>query len=205
MSGYKTEPQGGSNGASGKSSRFDLPRIYVAGLIGIILIVILALDSLGDSDHSAARAPGVTGDAVSLTEYDLLSRAGTIEPSAYWIGRRPGTDHFELEIDPDGNVYVRYLAGQAAAGGSPSDSLTVATYPLAEARQRLEGAAQADGEKLLRRDGFVVLGSNDSNSAFVVFEDRPELQIEIYSPRQGEAWRLAGSGALTPLHWTPLA
>jgi hypothetical protein len=181
-------------------------RICGACLIGIVLIAILAGDLLGGTAPSAARSSGSAEGAVVLTEYELLSRAYTIEPRPYWIGPRPGIDRFELEQDSDGNVYVRYLTGGDTAGNRRSDSLTVAGYPLAEAQQSLERAARAavGGEKLLRHDGFAVLGSGDSQSAYVVFDDQPELQIEIYSPRPGEAAELAVSGALTPVYWTPL-
>jgi hypothetical protein len=191
-------------GATARAGGFDVARITIAGLIGILLVVILALDVFGDADHSAPRSAESSGEVTTLTEYELLSRAGTIEPPAYWIGRRPGVDHFELEKEADGNLYVRYLTGNAPAGSRRSDSLTVASYPLAEARQSLERAAQAEREAFSHHDGFVMLGSNDSYGAYVVFDDLPELQIEIYSPRRGEAAKLAVSGALTPLHWTPL-
>jgi hypothetical protein len=176
----------------------------MAGSIGILLVAILVFDVLGDANPSAPRSAKLSREVMTLTEYELLSRAGTIEPPAYWIGRQPGIDHFKLEKEADGNLYVRYLTGNTPAGSRRSNSLTVASYPVAEARQRLEHAARAKREALLRHDGFVMLGSNGSYGAYVVFDDLPELQIEIYSPRRGEAAKLAASGALTPLHWTPL-
>jgi hypothetical protein len=199
------EPGGAINANAGWDG-WDLARVCAAGLIGVVLVVVGAADALGGSDDSPARPAGSAGEAVTLTEYDLLSRAGRLEPAPYWVGRRSGVDDFELERDEDGNLYVRYLAGDDAgtAEGGGADSLTVASYPVGEAEARLETAARANGEELSRRDGFVMLAAAGSNSAYVVFDEQPELQIEIYSPRPGEAARLAGSGALTPLHWTPL-
>jgi hypothetical protein len=182
-----------------RSGRFDIARIYLAGLIGILLVIILALDAFGGSDHSTAHSAEASGEVMTLTEDELLSRAKTIEPPAYWVGRRPGSDRFELEKKADGNLYIRYLTGDVPAGKRRSDSLTVASYQVAEAKQRLERAARAEGEELSRHDGFMVLGSPNSYGAYVVFDDLSELQIEIYSPRRGEATRLAVSGALIPL------
>jgi hypothetical protein len=181
-------------------------RICAAGVIGIVSIAILIADVAGGSGPAAPRTSGPAAGAVVLTEYELLSRGYTIEPTAYWIGPLPGVDRFELEGDSGGNVYVRYLTRGAGAGEGRADSLTVAGYPVAEALQSLERAARAadGGEELSSHDGFSVLGSGDSDSAYVVFDDQPELQVEIYSPRPGEALELAGSGALTPVHWTPL-
>jgi hypothetical protein len=199
LSRYEKESRG-SNGANFGSADLDSVRIYVAGLIGVLLIVILALDLLGGEEESVARPSD--GESVVLTEYDLLSRAGTVQPTPYWVGPRAGTDEFELERDSSGNVYVRYSAEGAGGGERRSESLTVATYPVAEAGQSLEKAARAEGREVTRGDGFALLASADSNSAYVVFDDQPELQVEIYSPLRGEAAALAR--ALTPVHWTPL-
>lgn len=195
----------GSDSPTAGSSRFDIARISIACVIGILLVAILVGDVVGDADHSTARSAESSTEVVTLTEYELLSRAGTIEPSAYWIGRRPGTDHFELEKEADGNLYIRYSTGDDSAGSRrPGSLLTVASYPVADARQRLERAARAEGVELSRRHGFVMLGSSNSFDAYVVFDEQAELQVEIYAPRRGEAAKLAVSGALTPLRWAPL-
>lgn len=173
-------------------------RIAAAGLIALALAV-TAVASLGGGPAGTA---GVTVEAVTLSEFGLLSRAQTIEPSPYWVGRRPRTAAFELERDAEGNLYVRYLS---APGQEKDRALAVATYPVAEARERLEAAATSAGEALLSRPGLVMLGSGRSYSAYAVFEERPELQVEVYSPRRGEAARLVRAGAVTPLHWTPLS
>lgn len=203
LSGEETGPAGIDSPTVG-SSRFDLLRICIAGLISVVLLAILAVDVLGGHDHSAAHPSNSGGEVLALTEYELLSRAGTIEPTAYWVGRRPGADHFELEKDSEGNVYIRYWTGNSSSGGHRADSLTVASYPVGDAQSRLERAAKSEGREVLRRDGFVALDSDDSRSAYVVFKSQPELQIEIYSPRPGQAARLLTAGAVTPLHWTPL-
>lgn len=186
------------------SSRFDLLRVCIAGLIGVALLVILALDASGGGDHSGEHPSKPGGEVLTLTEYELLSRAGTIEPTAYWVGRRAGVDHFELEKDSEGNVYVRYLTGDSRSGDHRVSSLTVASYPVAEAQQRLERAAKSEGSEVLRREGFVAFDPRESRNAYIVFESQPELQIEVYSPRPSEAARLLKAGAVTPLHWTPL-
>jgi hypothetical protein len=190
---------GGRDGATARSGRLDIARIYLAGLIGILLVIILALDVLGGSDHSTAHTVEASGEVMTLTEDELLSQAKMIKPPAYWVGRRPGIHRFELEKKAGGNLYIRYLTGDVPAGRRQADSLTVASYPVAEARQRLERAARTEGEALSRHDGFMVLGSPNSYGAYVVFDDLPELQIEIYSPQRGEATKLAVSGALTPV------
>lgn len=179
--------------ARGGRIDIDIVRICLAGLLGAVLVVVL-IGAGGDDD---AVVPGE--QVVALTEYDLLSRADTIEPRPYWVGPQPGTDHFELEADADGNVYVRYVESDGVADGA----LTVATYLLPEAQARLERAAGAGGA-LSRGDGFTALTDDSSESAYVVFDELPEMQVEVFSPKVGFAKELALSGAVTPLHWTPL-
>ncbi len=179
-------------------------RVGIAAALAALLLFVLILDgSDGDSERTAGSSePGA--EALTLTEYDLLTRARTVEPTAYWIGPRTGTDRFELERDPDGNIFLRYPGGDAETADSQSGSLTIASYPVDEAQRSLERAARAEGDPLVEGDGYVTFGSADSYSAYVVFEERPELQIEVYSPHRGEAAQLVAAGVLTPLHWTPL-
>lgn len=187
-----------------RSNHADIARICAAGLIGVFLTVLLLVDVHDGTDQPSGRSRESGAEAITLSEYELLSRAERLGIAAYWVGRRPQVGHFELEKEPNGNLYIRYLADDGGAGGRRSKSLTVASYPIAEAQQLLEHAARAKGKKLSHLDGFVMLGSSASYEAYVVFDELPELQVEIYSPQRGEAVNLARSGALTPLHWTPL-
>ncbi|HZE07613.1 MAG TPA: hypothetical protein VE110_02550 [Gemmatimonadaceae bacterium] len=202
MSSLETQREGNSTAAG--SSEFAIARVYVAGLIGVFLLVLLAINLFGDNGRSTTRLGGSRAEVLTLSEYELLSRAERLGGSAYWVGPRSGTDHFELEREANGNLYLRYLTTDSLARERRSGSLTVASYPVAEARQRLERAARSKGDRPSRHDGFVMLGSDSSFDAFIVFDELPELQVEIFSPQRGEAVKLALSGSLTPLHWTPL-
>lgn len=176
----------------------------IAGLIGIVLVVTFTLNVLGGGDDGETASGESGREAITLTEYELLSRAERLEGLAYWVGRQPGINHFELEREKNGNLYLRYLTTESLPREGRLNSLTVASYPVAEARQRLERAARSKGSKLSQHDGYVMLGSSKSYEAYVVFDELPELQVEIYSPRRGEAVKLVVSDALTPLRWTPL-
>jgi len=178
----------------------DTLRIAAAGAIAVVLVVVLAVDLLGGGSASDS---GRGADRVVLSEYELLGRAETFDLPVYWFGPRPGAAAYELEADSKGDTYVRYLG--EGDRDPRADSLTVGTYPVPEALASLERAASgvAGGEAISRQEGFSILGSSDSQSAYVVFEEQPELQVEVYSPRPGEAKRLAASGALTTLHRAP--
>lgn len=203
MRGHETK-SGGDGGPRVSASGFDVARAALAGLIGIILVITVALNVSGGEDDAASSSAERGRRAMTLTEYALLSRAERLEGLAYWVGRRPGIDHFELEREAGGNLYLRYLPKESLAGDRRSETLTVASYPVVEARRLLEREARAKGLELSRHDGFVMLGSGKSHNAYIVFDEVPELQVEIYAPQRGEAVKLAVSGALAPLHWTPL-
>jgi hypothetical protein len=176
-------------------------RIGLAALIAVVLVVALAFDIFGGDDSSSEEASKPGGNAVGLSESALIARAGSLEHPVYWVGGRVGTESYELDKASTGNVYIRYLTGDAQAGDPGAEFLTVGTYPVPEASKALhEGAKTAtEGQKLSRHDGFEALSSPQSTNAYVVFDDEPELQIEIYSPQPGEAAELATSGALEPL------
>ncbi len=61
-------------------------------------------------------------------------------------------------------------------------------------------AKSGEGQTLSKHDGYEVLSSSGATNAYVVFEDRPDVQVEVFSPQAGEAAELATSGALKLLH-----
>jgi lipopolysaccharide exporter len=177
----------------------DTTRIAIAALLGVAFVVVLAVDQIGGDGSSGAGSSQPGEQTVTLSEADLLERADALGHVAYWVGPRPGTDRYELQTDANGNIFVRYLTAGATARDPRSDFLTVGTYPVPEASKALEQAARTTGrdQALSRHEGFEALSSTDA--AYVVFDQQPELQVEVYSPRPGEAAELATSGALTPL------
>jgi hypothetical protein len=176
-------------------------RIGAAGVIAVVFAFIFAVDVIGGDDSSGASPSESSGNAVTLSETELLARAHTLSHTAYWVGGRPETDDYELEADSKGSIYIRYLSGDATAGDPRTNSLTVATYPVANASQALEQAAKRapEGQTLSHHEGFSVLSGGETTNAYVVFDDQPELQVEVYSPKSGDAATLATAGVLTPL------
>ncbi len=174
-------------------------RIGLAALIGVAVLVVLGITLAdGGDDSCGAEVPG-NGQPVSLSRGELSCNADKLGHLAYWVGPRPPAGSYEVTSSPDGRVFVRYLTGGAEAGDKRPDFLTVGTYSLTDAVGALERAQSADAsKKLTREDGYTLL-SGGGLSAYVVFDDEPDLQIEVYSPKRGEALRLASTGALEPL------
>jgi hypothetical protein len=173
-------------------------RRAIAGLIVAIVLVVLAIVIFGGDDDSGE---GSSGEAVALSESELREESGTLGHPTYWVGPRPGTTSYELTTTPDGRNYVRYLTGDAEAGDPLPSFLTVGTYSVPNAKQALQKAIQSGegSEKVSHHNGYEVLAGGSGSNAYVVFDNQPDLQIEIFSPKQGEAAALANSGSLTPL------
>ncbi len=177
-------------------------RTAVAALLVVLAVVLGAIALLGGgSDDDSAEGAQTAANAVALSESELLASASELSQPAFWVGARAGTDSYELSTTPDGRLYIRYLTGGAEAGDERPEFLTIGTYPVPEAQQALDTAATAEGasHKLTQHDGFQALSAPDATNAYVVFDDQPAVQIEIYSPEPGEAATLAKSGALKPV------
>jgi hypothetical protein len=183
--------------------KLDVKRVRL-GFAALILVVAIVLGGIallgGDSGNDSSES-GSSEEAVALSESELLARASSLDGPVFWIGPRVGTESYELRSTPSGQVYIRYLTGDAEAGDPRPDFLTIGTYPVTEALQALKAATKTGegSQKLSQHEGYAVFSSNEATNAYVVFDDQPDLQVEIYSPQVGEAAQLATSGSLKPL------
>jgi len=175
-------------------------RLGLAGLLVAVAVVIGAIALLG-GDSGGSSSEAAETEPVALSASELLAQASSLGQSAFWVGARAGTESYELSSTPDGRVYIRYLTGDAEAGDPRPDFLTVGTYPVAEAKKALQAATKAaeGSQTLSQHEGYEVLSSKESTNAYVVFDNQPGVQVEIYSPQPGEAADLATFGSLKPL------
>lgn len=175
----------------------DVKTVRISLVVAAVLValVVLAANALGGGDSPSGTA---TEEVQVLDRNGLVAAVADLDSSVYWLGARPGTQNYRLRTSGDGDAYVEYLPGGAAGADYPnSEAVTVGTYPLPEAALALRRAeVPAEGLTVAAGDGYEVLSGPGSDSAYVVFESEPDLQVEVYSPRQGEAAELVGSGAL---------
>ena len=180
-------------------------RIGIAGLIALVVIVVIVVSVAGGSsdDNSSSTSGSGAATRESLSESELIAQASELGHPVYWVGSRPGTESYELTNVTNsngGNVYIRYLTGGAKAGDPRPNFLTIGTYSVPDASKALQKAEKSNsGSNLSKREGYEVLEGKSGTDSYVVFEDEPELQIEIFSPNPGEATELATSGALKPV------
>jgi hypothetical protein len=183
----------------GNLRRFDVKTVRICEAIVIVLAVIVAV-------AVSALSGGGDSSAAPAEESAVLSEAGLIEAGAesaqplYWLGPQSGAREFELTSTNEGEqTYVRYRP--ADGGHAPAELLTVGTYRVPDAKEALQRAQASERKRMTfsRHQGYEVLSGPDAESAFVVFSDQPDLQIEVYSPQPGEAEALVSGGDLTQL------
>ena len=125
---------------------------------------------------------------------DLRTLADSSE-TFYWAGVRNGT-RIELTAR-DGTVFIRYLPPGEPAG-STAPTLTVATYPRSKAFDEVSRAAKGENvTKLELPRGGLAIGETRGTNVHLAYPDQP-YQVEVYSPRVGEALRLVGNGTVRP-------
>jgi hypothetical protein len=186
-----------SEGFFAKLAEFDVKtvRVFAAAVLAVGLAAFLIVSHLRGGE---SRKDGSTDGVLSRSE--LLGRAGTLSHPAYWLGPQPGASSYELTT-ADEQIYVRYLPGAEPENPRP-DFLIVGTYVVPDAWHALKLLVAGNAkqkEKLTKGNGFEMMSSPSSKHAFVVFDNHPELQVEVFSPNAGDPQRLASSGALRPL------
>lgn len=169
-------------------------RLILGGAVALVLVVLLAVSVFGGDEADSSSS----GAAASAAEDQLVERAGEYDHPIFWAGSRPTVEQYEMTSTADGRIYIRYLTDGAAPGDPRPDFLTVATYPVEDAAGAFEKASDGDASKIVEHEGFKVL-AGDSSNAYVIFDDQPKLQVEVFSPVAGEAVQIANSGALKPL------
>ena len=170
----------------------------VRGVQTLLCVALLALGatwSTGCGDDSPAA-----GEARIVSAEELGDFAASADFPIYWLGERGGAE-IELSEEDSGRVYVRYLDPGTEPGADKAAFLTVGTYPSEDGVAEMRRAARrGDGTVAARTDDGAVLlvDPSSSKSAHLAYPDAGP-QIEVYSPRPGQALRLASRGAVRPV------
>lgn len=165
--------------------------IATSAVLVLVAVVLAAAGGGGDED----AAPG--GAAPHLVDREEIAAVeGSLGHPVYWAGERP-PDRLELEREPGGNVFLRYLPPGVEAGDPRAGFLTVGTYPFADPVAGLEQtAAKSGGSLRTAADGARILVSPSSDSVYLAYPES-ELQVEVYDPA-GAALDLVEAGEIEP-------
>lgn len=185
------------------TSRLSRPRVAlgIAILAAAGILAFLLLRG-GDDSGGDGREPGskvhATGRPEAATLDQLRDLGNAVGHPVYWAGQQPGRQ-YELTVDPDGKIYVRYLA-EGVPVGSRASSLTIGTYPYIDAFGTLQEAARRSAGLTDRtpNDGLVVSFPTSPNNVYVAFRGS-DYEIEVYDPHPGRALELARAGAISPI------
>jgi hypothetical protein len=179
------------------------PAVAVIG-IGVAAAVAATLlirgagdDSSPQADRSELTRPPAEGpEAASLGR--LRELADSVWYPVYWAGQRPGG--YELTVDRNANIFIRYGGVPQSVGSRRTTSLTIATYPFANAFEILRAASRGPGTTVGHTPdgGLAVLREGSPRNAYIAYPHR-DVQIEVYDPRPGRALGLATAGSITPI------
>jgi hypothetical protein len=101
---------------------------------------------------------------------------------------------------PEGQVYVRYLTGDAELGDPRPVFLTVGTYPVGDGLAAITAAGQEPGARTfdVPAGGTGLVNEDLPNSVYLAYPNS-ELQIEVYHPSPVRARELVEEGEITPI------
>jgi len=183
------------------NDRYQLRGVRIGAVIAIaavaaFLVWFFAIRDTDDNDDAQNEAA-----PVAATQAEILDLAKEDDQPIYWAGNQPGTTDLELTQTADGNVYVRYLTGNASIGTPKPSYLTVGTYPFGDAVQAVKTIAKEPGARTFNvaGGGFAVQNANSPTSVYVAYPDEKRFEIEVYDPDPAKALALVRSGDIKPV------
>ena len=171
-----------------------------AAIVGVLIAaVVVALFLLLKNDDNGNNEPAATGGAEATSVQGLRDLAKSVDHPVYWAGERPGKQ-YELTITDQGNIFVRYLDANTPIGSRSVASLTIGTYPVADAYAATKAVGNQSGSKTGETPdgGFVVTNRDKPQSVYIAYPGS-DHQIEVYDPNPKTAFSLAESGAVVPI------
>jgi hypothetical protein len=169
-------------------------RTQLVLVVLIVAVLVWLVAMLVSGDDGVSLTPGEP-KIVSVSELEEF--AHDADRDVYWAGERIDT-RYELSETEGGKVFVRYLPVEAGGG---SEYLTVGSYPVEDAVAALRRAAREDDRTELARsdEGAVILLDRDSPDNVHLAYPGEDVQIEVFSPVDGEALRIAARDRVEPV------
>ena len=146
-----------------------------------------------------APALPAAGKPALLTAAVLTGVTGAVGHDVFGVAAPPGTRP-EVTRSSTGDVWVRYLSGDAKVGDPRAEYLTIGTYPRADALAAAKAAADGEQQRSAELpDGGVMLWSLERPESVYAASPGSDLLVEVYSPDAARARALVAGGAVAPL------
>jgi hypothetical protein len=148
-------------------------------------------------DDASALPPA--GKPALLTGGTLAAVTAAVGHDVYGIVTPAGATP-EVTRAASGEVWVRYLIGDAKLGDRRADYLTIGTYPRADALAAAKAAAQGEQTRSVKlEDGGVMLWRIERAESVYAASPGSDLLVEVYSPSPERARALVAGGRVAPL------
>ena len=173
------------------------------GLMALVLLVAAiaggATYMLVERDPGSEQAALPTGKAAVLTAAELRQVASDSPHPLFWAGERPGS-RLEVTRGRGGNLYVRYLTGDAPVGDRRPAYTTVGSYPVEDAYSVLASSAKRRGMELRPAAGGGKAAWDPTRPSSIYFAfPGSDVLVEVYEPDAARARALIRSGELGPI------
>jgi hypothetical protein len=177
--------------------------VIVVAAVAAFLVWYFAIRDTGDDNgggSGTSAAKNIVGPE-SATQADISGLASKNNQPIYWAGDQPNTSDIELTQTADGNVYVRYLTGNAPIGTPKPSYLTIGTYPFQNAIHAIDVISKQPGATTfdVPNQGTAVQNTSSPTSVYVAYPDEKGFEIEVYSPDPAQALDLVKSGDIQPV------
>lgn len=169
--------------------------IAAAVVVGLVVVAVLLLTgAIGGGDRRSSSGPAREVSVQGLRDF-AASKRGAV----YWAGNLPGR-RLELSEAGKGNVFVRYLTGDAVVGDGRPAFTTVGTYPVEDAYAQVRKRSRGRGmEAKPAPGGGLATWSEKRPSSVYVGYPGSYLLIEAYDPDPQRARALVLEGDVGPV------
>jgi hypothetical protein len=177
--------------------------VIVVAAVAAFLVWYFAIRDTGNDNGGGGTtnaAKNVVGPEAA-TQGDISDLANKNKQPIYWAGNQPNTSDIELTQNAAGNVYVRYLTGNAPIATPKPAYLTVGTYPFGNSLKAIDVISKKPGAKTytVANGGTAVQNTNTPTSVYVAYPDEKGYEIEVYDPDPAKALALVKSGDIQPV------
>jgi hypothetical protein len=191
------------------NDRYQLRGVRIGAVIAVaavaaFLVWYFAIRDTGNDNGGGGGGSNAAKNIVgpeAATQTNISDLAKKNSQPIYWAGDQPNTSDVELTQTADGNIYVRYLTGNASIGTPKPSYLTIGTYPFQNSLHAVDVISKEPGAKTFNvpNGGTAVQNSSSPTSVYVAYPDEKGFEIEVYDPDPAKALDLVKSGDIQPV------